>query len=127
MNLAANMWTTVASLYDSILLRTLGLIAALIIVVTLLVNGGIAWMIFADQRRLRRRARATGYTIGELMDGDEWARRNGHLDEATETWVIDPAPAMPPSLAAHIAAHAAAGDLDAEWQKVWAAMGGEAS
>lgn len=59
---------------------------------TLLVNGGIGWMILVDQIHLRRRARATGCTIAELMDADERAKHTGYLEETTETWWPFPAP-----------------------------------
>lgn len=69
-------------------------IAALIVgTASLAFNGCIGGWILVDQVRLRRRSRATGRTVEELMDGDDWARANGYkpaqLDERTEEWLFE--------------------------------------
>lgn len=97
-------------------------IAALIVgTASLAFNGCIGGWILVDQIRLRRRARATGRTVDELMDGDDWARRNGYCPARLD----EPRPAIPPSLAAHIAEHLAA-DVDEEWRRISEATGGAA-
>lgn len=87
-------------------------------VASLAFNGCVGGWDLLDRIRLRRRTRATGGTLDELMDGDDWARRNGYGPAVLD----EPQFAMPPSLAAHIAEQLAA-DVDEEWLAIGRATG----